>query len=190
MNTTSSLPRHQPLWWRADFHSMRSPPPGHGPGAATAAHDTAAHTGPLSPRAALKCAVTTLLTSTSAGAMRFACSINFLCAARRRAHHVDMPHMRSHGVRAADEHALHGARWASDGADLDCTRLTQRRVSASLARRFTLRRHTDTVAAVFTCQHCNAVPERVVDGKATIAVVRHKLNCPTLMAQTRTRWPG
>ena len=50
--------------------------------------------------------------------------------------------------------------------------------------------HTDTVAAVFTCTHCNAVPERVVDGKATIAVVRHKLGCPTLMAQSRTRWPG
>jgi len=29
--------------------------------------------------------------------------------------------------------------------------------------------HTDTVAAVFTCTHCNAVPEQVVDGKATIA---------------------
>jgi hypothetical protein len=45
------------------------------------------------------------------------------------------------------------------------------------------------VAAVFTCTHCNAVPERVVDGKATIAVVRHKLGCPTLIAQSRTRWP-
>jgi hypothetical protein len=50
--------------------------------------------------------------------------------------------------------------------------------------------HTDTVAAVFTCTHCNAVPEQVVDGKATIAIVRHKRGCPTLMAQTRTRWPA
>ena len=40
--------------------------------------------------------------------------------------------------------------------------------------------HTDTVAAEFTCTHCNAVPEQVVDGKATIAIVRHKLGCPTL----------
>jgi hypothetical protein len=47
--------------------------------------------------------------------------------------------------------------------------------------------HTDTVAAVFTCAHCSAVPEQVVDGKAMIAIVRHQLGCPTLMAQTRTR---
>jgi hypothetical protein len=40
----------------------------------------------------------------------------------------------------------------------------------------------------FTCSHCNVVPEQVVDGKAAIAVVRHKLGCPTLVAQTRTRW--
>ena len=46
------------------------------------------------------------------------------------------------------------------------------------------------MAAVFTCTHCNAVPEQVVDGKAMIAVVRHKLGCPTLLAQTRTRWPA
>jgi hypothetical protein len=45
-------------------------------------------------------------------------------------------------------------------------------------------------AAVFTCTHCNAVPQRIVDGKATIAIVRHQLGCPTLMAQTRTRWPA
>jgi hypothetical protein len=44
------------------------------------------------------------------------------------------------------------------------------------------------VAAVFTCAHCNAVPEQVVDGKATIAIVRHKLGCATLLAQTRARW--
>jgi predicted alpha/beta hydrolase family esterase len=43
---------------------------------------------------------------------------------------------------------------------------------------------------VFTCAHCNAVPEQVVDGKAAIAIVRHKLGCPTLLAQTRTRWPA
>jgi hypothetical protein len=42
--------------------------------------------------------------------------------------------------------------------------------------------HTDTVAAVVTCTQCNAVPEQVVDGKATIAVVRHELGWPTLMA--------
>jgi hypothetical protein len=29
--------------------------------------------------------------------------------------------------------------------------------------------HTDPVADVFTCTHCNAVPEQVVDGKATVA---------------------
>jgi hypothetical protein len=46
------------------------------------------------------------------------------------------------------------------------------------------RPHTDTVAAVFTCTHCDAEPEQVVDGKATIAIVRHKLGCPTLLAQT------
>jgi hypothetical protein len=34
------------------------------------------------------------------------------------------------------------------------------------------------------------VPEQVVDGKAAIAIVRHKLGCPTLMAKTRTRWPA
>ena len=36
---------------------------------------------------------------------------------------------------------------------------------------------------VFTCTHCNAVPEQVRDSKATIAVVRHKLGCPTLLAR-------
>ena len=46
------------------------------------------------------------------------------------------------------------------------------------------------MAAVFTCTHCNAVPKQVVDGNATIAIVRHKLGCPTLMAQTRSRWRG
>jgi hypothetical protein len=46
------------------------------------------------------------------------------------------------------------------------------------------------VAAVFTCTHCAAVPEQVVDGKATVAIVRHKLGCLTLLAQSRTRWPA
>jgi hypothetical protein len=50
--------------------------------------------------------------------------------------------------------------------------------------------HTDTVAAVFTCTHCNAVPEQVVDGNAQLAIVRHDLGCPTLLAQTRVRWPA
>ncbi len=44
------------------------------------------------------------------------------------------------------------------------------------------------MAAAFTCTHCNAMPEQVVDGGATIAIVRHELGCPTLMAQIRTRW--
>jgi hypothetical protein len=55
-------------------------------------------------------------------------------------------------------------------------------------RKTRLPRHTDTVAAAFTCTHCNAMPEQVVDGGATIAIVRHELGCPTLMAQIRTRW--
>jgi hypothetical protein len=64
-------------------------------------------------------------------------------------------------------------------------------VVASLRRTTNLQRHTDTVAAaVFTCTHCNAVPQRIVDGKATIAVVRHQLGCPTLLAQSRARWPA
>ena len=41
---------------------------------------------------------------------------------------------------------------------------------------------------VFTCTHCNAVPEQIVEGKAQLAIVRHRLECPTLLAQTRTRW--
>jgi hypothetical protein len=106
---------------------MRPPPPGRGPGAATAAHDTAAHTGPLSPRAALSRAVTTLLTSTSGSGLRFACSISFL--------------------------------YAGTATPTFSVRSSQ---------------HTDTVAAVFTCTHCNAVPEPVVNGKAAIAIVRHE----------------
>ena len=94
--------RHQTPWVAGRLHSMRSPPPGHGPGAATSAHDTAAHTGPLSPRAALRCAVTTLLTSTSAGAVRFTCSINFFV--RRGARTMDLPNMRSDGLGGFDVH--------------------------------------------------------------------------------------
>jgi hypothetical protein len=41
---------------------------------------------------------------------------------------------------------------------------------------------------VFTCSHCDAVPERVVEGKAQLAIVRHELGCPTLLAQCRVRW--
>jgi len=31
---------------------------------------------------------------------------------------------------------------------------------------------------VFTCTHCNAVPELVVDGNAQLAIVRHDLGWP------------
>jgi hypothetical protein len=55
-------------------------------------------------------------------------------------------------------------------------------------RKTSLSSHSDTVAAVFTFTHCNAVPEQVVDARATIAIVRHEVGCPTLMAQTCTRW--
>jgi hypothetical protein len=34
------------------------------------------------------------------------------------AHHMDVPHLRPDGVRAAAQHALHDAEWAGDGADL------------------------------------------------------------------------
>ena len=39
--------------------------------------------------------------------------------ARRRTHHLDMPHMRSDAVRAAAQHSLHDARWPCDSADLE-----------------------------------------------------------------------
>jgi len=42
---------------------------------------------------------------------------------------------------------------------------------------------------VFTCQHCDAAPERLVDGKAQLAIVRHTPGCATLQAQVRARWP-
>jgi hypothetical protein len=32
-------------------------------------------------------------------------------------------------------------------------------------------------------------PSRSFDGEAAISVVRHILGCPTLLAQTRMRWP-
>ena len=41
---------------------------------------------------------------------------------------------------------------------------------------------------MFTCQHCSAVPELVVDGRAQLSIVRHRLGCPTLQAQVRGRW--
>ncbi len=50
---------------------------------------------------------------------------------------------------------------------------------------FARARHWD----VFCCQHCTAVPELLVDGKAQLAIVRHALGCPTLLAQVRNRWP-
>ena len=34
-------------------------------------------------------------------------------------HHLDLPHMRRHGVRAAAQHTLHNAGWACDSADLE-----------------------------------------------------------------------
>ena len=64
------------------------------------------------------------------------------------------------------------------------------RLPGALTESASVPRHTDTVAAVFTCAHCNAVPEQVVDGNARIAIVHHQLGCPTLMAQVRVRWPG
>jgi len=39
--------------------------------------------------------------------------------ARRRTHHLDMPTMRCHGVRAAAQHPMHDARRAGAGADLE-----------------------------------------------------------------------
>jgi hypothetical protein len=42
---------------------------------------------------------------------------------------------------------------------------------------------------VFSCQHCSAFPELLVDGRAQLSVVRHSLGCTTLLAQVRARWP-
>jgi hypothetical protein len=35
----------------------------------------------------------------------------------------------------------------------------------------------------FACQHCNAVPELVVDGRAQLSIVRHALGCPDAASQ-------
>ena len=88
----------------------------------------------------------------------FACSINFLCAARRGR---PKEYLRRCGSRP------HG----TDGRNACAASLNQTPLRRTL---------TDTVAAEFTCTHCNAVPEQVVDGKAMIAIVRHELGCPTL----------
>lgn len=42
---------------------------------------------------------------------------------------------------------------------------------------------------LFACQHCDAMPELLVDGRAQLSVVRHGLDCPTRVAQVRARWP-
>ena len=44
--------------------------------------------------------------------------------ARRRTHHLDVPHMRSDCVRAAAQHALHNTRRASDGASFHAANLS------------------------------------------------------------------
>jgi hypothetical protein len=49
---------------------------------------------------------------------------------------------------------------------------------AALTESSSVPMHTDTVAGEFTCTHCGAVPEQVIDGKATIAIVRHKTRLP------------
>jgi hypothetical protein len=35
---------------------------------------------------------------------------------------------------------------------------------------------------VFACPACQATPELVTEGNARLAIVRHELGCPTLMA--------
>jgi hypothetical protein len=42
---------------------------------------------------------------------------------------------------------------------------------------------------VFACPVCEVAPELVTEGGAQLAIVRHQQGCPTLLAQTRTRWP-
>lgn len=37
---------------------------------------------------------------------------------------------------------------------------------------------------VFACQHCGAAAE----ASGPLAIVRHQLGCPTLVAQCRARW--
>jgi hypothetical protein len=41
---------------------------------------------------------------------------------------------------------------------------------------------------VFTCPACKVTPELVTEGNAQLAIVRHQLGCPTLLAQSRARW--
>jgi hypothetical protein len=41
---------------------------------------------------------------------------------------------------------------------------------------------------VFACPVCNATPELVAEGNAQLAIIRHQLGCPTLLAQSRGRW--
>jgi hypothetical protein len=43
---------------------------------------------------------------------------------------------------------------------------------------------------VCACPVCEVSPELATEGGAQLAIVRHQLGCPTLMAQTRTRWPA
>jgi len=50
----------------------------------------------------------------------------------------------------------------------------------------TLQRHTDTVDG-FTRPACKVTPKLVTEGNAQLAIVRHNLGRPTLLAQTRTR---
>jgi hypothetical protein len=52
------------------------------------------------------------LNSATARSRRGACRSSGLPRAWRRAHHMDVPHLRSDGVRAAAEHALHHPRRA------------------------------------------------------------------------------
>src|SRR6185437_9634195 len=57
---------------------------------------------------------------------RYRTAVNRL-RSRRRPHHLDLPHMRRDGGRAAAEYPPHDARRAGGGADLNRTRLTSRR---------------------------------------------------------------
>jgi hypothetical protein len=43
---------------------------------------------------------------------------------------------------------------------------------------------------VFACPVYEVAPELVTEGNAQLAIVRHQLGCPTLLAQTRTRCPA
>jgi hypothetical protein len=40
---------------------------------------------------------------------------------------------------------------------------------------------------VFACQHGEAAPELVIDGRAQLSIVRHALGCPTLHVQVPAR---